>query len=107
MDGASCTAVQSNACATVRLTMNETKTPLVFSTSELLNADLPPEPPEQAYRRGYSDGWVECLNALDDLLKEGMSYDDALQRCWDHWDGPLDTWKSDEGEHDPAVYSGY
>lgn len=44
---------------------------------------------EREYRRGYCDGWAECMNAALDL---GLS-EQASDKLASHWDGPLVQWQ--------------
>jgi hypothetical protein len=38
------------------------------------------------YRRGYADGWIEVVSAMQDLTHEDrVSCQAALDACWQHW----------------------
>lgn len=70
-------------------------------------AEALPPPDEEEYRRGYYDGFVEALNALDDLMSPGkLSADEAHRLLWKHWDeGALYHWRwnfDDNGDQMPT-----
>ena len=39
---------------------------------------------EEEYRRGYLDGFVEAVNAMDEATQAQL---------YTHWRGPLDEWR--------------
>ena len=45
--------------------------PVIMSAGELLAKDLPPETAEEAYRRGYRDGFIVAVQAFYDSLTAG------------------------------------
>src|SRR5581483_11339474 len=48
---------------------------------------------EPRYRQGYQDGWVDAIHRAQQFIDEdGISFDAALDRCFDHWCGPLCEW---------------
>lgn len=58
---------------------------MVMTAAELLNAELPAEEPEAAYRRGYNDGFVQAANALERLgfLRSPKAIAEYLLTFWE------------------------
>ncbi len=53
----------------------------------------PDEPEQEAeYRRGYRDGWIEALNALEHQQRRG-GWQHAHDAAYGHWQGPLAEWQ--------------
>lgn len=49
---------------------------------------------EETYRRGYRDGWIQAINAMQELMFErGVSRGKAHKTCWDHWEEALFEWQ--------------
>jgi hypothetical protein len=60
---------------------------------------------EGEYRRGYADGFIQAVNQLQDLVDDdGLAFDDAHQRCFDHWQDVLVDWvkRSQRGDMELA-----
>lgn len=74
----------------------------VVSASELAN--LPPETAEQAYRRGYHDGWLVSLNMLSEAMHGGMTLQQAWAACLAHHDGALHRWANGCKPDDKEVW---
>ena len=52
----------------------------------------PDEPGQEAeYRRGYRDGFIEALNALEHQQRRG-GWQRAHDAAYSHWEGPLAEW---------------
>lgn len=62
-----------------------------------------PETPlaEAEYRRGYRDGWIEALNALEQR-GPGVAWQRATDAAYAHWAGPLAAWQ--RGDCATAVF---
>ncbi len=70
-----------------------TKNLTTVTGEEMLKMELEPESPEESYRRGHQDGWVEALNAIGELMfKKRYSRDRAHELCWNHWITELYDW---------------
>ncbi|MBI3957243.1 MAG: hypothetical protein HY328_00440 [Chloroflexi bacterium] len=56
------------------------------------NQTVPEETPEQAYRRGYTDGYVQALN-------DAYHSQSIPRRLWDFWHNTLSAWakRGDDG----------
>lgn len=48
---------------------------------------------ETEYRRAYRDGWIEAVNALEELLRAGVPAEVAHDRLFTHWGGALAKWE--------------
>lgn len=70
-----------------------------FTTEELLH--MPPESAEEAYRRGYRDGWLKCREAFHECQSGGFSRQEALDLTDEYIFGPLQDWQ-DRGEQEGA-----
>ena len=82
--------------------MNET--PKTTTAAELLATEFPPESREEAYRRGYRDGFVVALEELYTATKKANRGREtkggwaAYLTLWDFWEtGALHHWARDPG----------
>lgn len=65
----------------------------ICSLREFLSAELPPEPAESAYRRGYSDGYARAIRDLATAHRLGYSRTmHALDVLATFWRGVLYKW---------------
>lgn len=60
----------------------------VMVLKRLSDLCLEPETAEEAYRRGYLDGWIAAYYAAPYRRDQEMAYN----RMLDHWAGPLEEW---------------
>lgn len=63
-------------------------------TLEDAYADRRPESAEEAYRRGYADGWIKALDAMHDaMFGEHAPRQAAYDRLWTFWEHTLSAWR--------------
>jgi hypothetical protein len=76
------------------MTMDSVPVPRTVGAPEL--AALPPGPEEQAYRRGYRDGFGQALATIVAACEGGAaSLAQAAEVGWDHWEDALGGWARD------------
>jgi hypothetical protein len=57
---------------------------------------------EEAYRRGYRDGWIQAAETMYDLMSDRqLPLQAAYDACWNHWMMTLLPWRL--GGHDRSV----
>jgi hypothetical protein len=49
---------------------------------------------EEAYRRGYRDGWIQAAETMHDLMSDRqLPLQAAYDACWNHWAMTLLPWR--------------
>jgi hypothetical protein len=80
-----------------------------FKTYEDIDKEIDTWPKEHLaeaeYRRGYTDGFIQAVEAMYSLWFAGKQTSHAL--AWQHWEGPLHKWlvgdKSNRCEFPPRL----
>jgi hypothetical protein len=73
-----------------------TNTPQPGLLRNLMEKEIPPETPEQAYRRAYRDGWIQAIEAFAALMNDASySRKDAYNQIWSHWEELLADWEQE------------
>jgi len=51
---------------------------------------------EETYRRAYADGFIVGVDALGQMLLDGVDKNEAYECCWDFWHECLVDWYCDD-----------
>jgi hypothetical protein len=66
---------------------------------------------EEAYRRGYRDGWIQAAETMYDLMSDRqLPLQAAHDTCWNHWMTTLLPWRLGDRSQmisPPAMNSGW
>lgn len=65
-----------------------------LTDAQLAAMEFEPESAEEAFRRGYQDGFLAGADDMDDLVRlDGMKAEDAFALCEDHYWDALAVWR--------------
>jgi hypothetical protein len=54
------------------------------------------------FRKGYQHGHAQALRDIQKLVKEGLSLEAAIQKCYQFSEDKLHPWRSSANEHPTA-----